>query len=500
MDVDLIMAVDVIRVPPLESSPPDLHRQRVRAVAVAGLITFAFAIWLGLEAPRGILSGTDELLTAERTREMLITEPWVVHYNFHRSFEKPPLQYWLTSVTLPRLQDRAVAVRVWPLLYGVLTAIALGWLVFLVKPDEPWLIPLSVVILVSAPLFSTESARGLLDIGLTFFTLLTIVFAELARKNPAWWLGVALACWLGSLQKIPLSLLVWVLIVLVRLTSRDERARLRGGIGWLVGSMLLALAAMSIWPLLQLIKYEMPAWSLFHEEVVVWLGPTELGRRPYFEIPIAMSLHPGGLCGFLSLIALFVILFSKKERPAPAVREIAIVTLAFLVLAIVSNFRHIRYAIPVVPSLCLLLALVVYRFLRQRPPIRTRAIIALVILLTAGFVHAKIQIDHRRRDVADEKVIAEKLGELQRAGTETVLIKAIIPGNDLTWDSFYLFHGNFRFALMKFTVDQIRREPPKPPVIGACVARDFPVVKELYPNVQVQLTRAQFICWKVPAE
>ena len=125
---------------------------------------------------------------------------------------------------------------------------------------------------------------------------------------------------------------------------------------------------------------------------------------------------------------------------------------------------------------------------------------ALVILLTAGFVHAKIQIDHRRRDVADEKVIAEKLGELQRAGTETVLIKAIIPGNDLTWDSFYLFHGNFRFALMKFTVDQIRREPPKPPVIGACVARDFPVVKELYPNVQVQLTRAQFICWKVPAE
>ena len=263
--------------------------------------------------------------------------------------------------------------------------------------------------------------------------------------------------------------------------------------------VLLALAAMSIWPLLQLVKYEMPAWNLFHEEVVVWLGPNELGRRPYFEIPIRMSLT-GGLCGFLSLIALFVILFSKKERPAPAVREIAIVTLAFLVLAIVSNFRHVRYAIPVVPSLCLLLALVFYRFLRQRPPIRTRAIIALVILLTAGFVHAKIQIDQRRRDVANEKVIAEKLGELQQAGTETVLIKAIIPGNDLMWDSFYLFHGNFRFPVAKLTVEEIRSNPPKPPVIGACIERDFPVVKELYPNVQVQLTRAQFICWKVPAE
>jgi hypothetical protein len=37
-------------------------------------------------------------------------------------------------------------------------------------------------------------------------------------------------------------------------------------------------------------------------------------------------------------------------------------------------------------------------------------------------------------------------------------------------------------------------------LIGACVERDFPVLKELYPNVEVQLARAQFICWQVPAE
>src|SRR5207302_2187654 len=124
--------------------------------------------------------------------------------------------------------------------------------------------------------------------------------------------------------------------------------------------------------------------------------------------------------------------------------EIAIVTLALLVLAIVSNYRHIRYAIPVVPSLCFLLALVFYRFLKQRPPVRTWAIAALVILLTAGFVHAKIHIDGRRKNVADEKIIAEKLGELQQSGTKTALVEATNFGGDLMWDSFYLFHGNFR--------------------------------------------------------
>jgi 4-amino-4-deoxy-L-arabinose transferase-like glycosyltransferase len=495
------MNIDLIREPRVDASTRDFSPEHIRAFSLTAFVILAFAFWLGLEAPHGIMWGTDELLTAERSREMLVTaEPWVIHYNFDRSFEKPPLQYWLTSWTLPRFENRSVAVRIWPLVYGVLTAGVLTWLVYLVKPDEPWLIPLSVAILISSPLFSTESARGLLDIGLAFFTLLTIVFAELARTKPVWWLGAAVVSWLGSLQKLPVPFLIWVLIIIVRLTNREERASLQRNIGWLVGSLFVAIALMSIWPLIELIEYEMPAAGVFHQEIVVWLGPDWLGRRPYFEIPISMSVHPGGLCGFLSLVALFVILFSRNGWAGRGVREIALVTVAFLALAIVFNFRHIRYAIPAVPSLCFLLAIVFYRFLKRPAPVRAAAIGALILLFTAGFVHAKVHTNHRRRDVADEKMIAEKLGELQQPGTKIVLIKALIAGNDLLWDSFYLFHGNLRSEVTTFTVDEIRRDPPKPPLIGVCVARDFGVVKELYPNVQVALTRAQFICWQVSAE
>jgi 4-amino-4-deoxy-L-arabinose transferase-like glycosyltransferase len=486
-------------VSPIEISVPDLYRERIRVVAVASLIVLAFAVWLGLEVPRGMVFGTDELLTAERSREMLMTEPWVVHYNFEHSFEKPPLQYWLTSLTLPRFHNHAVAVRIWPLVYGVLTAAALGWLAFLVRPDKPRLIPLAISLLVAEPLFSAECTRGLLDVGLAFFTVMTIVFAELARRNPKWWLGAAIACWLGSLQKVPVPFLILILILILRLTNREERANLRKVIGWLVGSMLLALALMSLWPLLQLLKYQMPVFSVFHEEVVVLLGPTELGRRPYFEIPITLS-RIGGLCGFLSFLAPFVVLFSRKERPAAPVREIALVCLALMALLIVTNFRSVRYVTPILPALSLLLALVFMRFLKQESPVRTRAIVALSVVLVAGLVQAEIQIASRHKNAGDEKLIAEKLGELQQPGAKTVLIKAVKTGTDLIWDSFYLFHGNFRFPVTKLTVDEIRSNPPKPPVVGACVVRDFPVVKELYPNAQVQLARAQFVCWQVPAE
>ena len=493
MDVDLIMAVNGVS--PLEAFAPNMEQRR--AFSVAAVILFLFVIWLGLQAPIGIMSGTDELLTAERTREMLLTGPWVVQYNFQHAFEKPPLQYWLTGLTMPRFQNRAIGVRIWPLVYGLLTAITLGWLVFLIKPDAPWLIPLAIAILICGPLFSSESARGLLDVGLAFFTLLTIVFSELARKNPKWWLGAALACWLGSLQKMPVPFLVWLLILLVRLTNRDDRADLRKGVGWLVSSLLLAVALMSIWPLIQLLKYQMPVFSVYQTEVVDWLGPEGLGQKPYFEIPIRTFLT-GGLCGVLAFISPFVILFFKPERSVRTIREIAIISLAFIGLAIVFNFRHVRYVIPVLPLLCFTLALIFYRFLKQGSSIRAWAVAGLVILLIAGFVHTQIQIQDRKKNVADEKVIAEKLGELQQADTKTVLVKAIIPGNDLLWDSFYLFHGNLRFSTKKLTVDEIRHDPPKPPLVGACVERDLPVVQELYPNAQIVLTRAQFVCWKVP--
>jgi hypothetical protein len=78
-----------------------------------------------------------------------------------------------------------------------------------------------------------------------------------------------------------------------------------------------------------------------------------------------------------------------------------------------------------------------------------------------------------------------------------VLVKAVNVGSDLHFASFYLFHGNLRFPVEKYTVEEIRQLPPSPPMIGVCVARDFPAVQTAYPSAKVQFTRAQFIVWSV---
>ena len=86
-------------------------------VAAALLIVCVFT-WLGFEIRKGRLTNTDELVTAERSREMLLTHEWTVQFNFQPSFEKPPLQYWLTTLTLPHIGQREAAVRIWPLIFG----------------------------------------------------------------------------------------------------------------------------------------------------------------------------------------------------------------------------------------------------------------------------------------------------------------------------------------------------------------------------------------------
>src|SRR5438477_1294146 len=139
--------------------------QRFLPLVTAGLVIFFVVVWLACEIPRGALTHPDELLTAERTREILLTTPWTVHFNFKVSFHKPPLQYWLTTLTLPRLSNHSLAVRVWPLIFGALTLVATGWLAFLVSRDRPWLVPLSVITVAAFPLVSFEASRALLATG-----------------------------------------------------------------------------------------------------------------------------------------------------------------------------------------------------------------------------------------------------------------------------------------------------------------------------------------------
>jgi 4-amino-4-deoxy-L-arabinose transferase-like glycosyltransferase len=102
-----------------------------------GFIISCVVSWLFFLVQEGFLISKDEFITAERSREMLLLGRGAVRDNFEVSVVKPPLQYWLTTLTLPRFKRPQTAVRIWPLLFGTLTAIATGWLAYLIEPKQP---------------------------------------------------------------------------------------------------------------------------------------------------------------------------------------------------------------------------------------------------------------------------------------------------------------------------------------------------------------------------
>jgi hypothetical protein len=189
--------------------------------------------------------------------------------------------------------------------------------------------------------------------------------------------------------------------------------------------------------------------------------------------------------------------------------------MALIVLAVLFNFRSVRYMVPIVPSLCLLLAVVLHRFLEQGSPVGIVAAVLLALMLITGLTQTEIQFYLRQRNAAgkmingkikvrvaeknipDGKRVAEELGVLQREGTKIVLIKALHPRGDLSNEWFFLFYGNLRFPVVRLTVDELRGAPPAPPVLGVCVMQDFPLVREVYGNVKMQFARAQFVLWQV---
>jgi 4-amino-4-deoxy-L-arabinose transferase-like glycosyltransferase len=469
---------------------------RFQPLFCAAVLIVGVSVWLALRIPQGMLTYPDELLTAERSREMLLLGRDTVHFNFRPSFAKPPLQYWLTTLSLPVFRNSSTAVRIWPLAYGILTAMAVGWLAFLLSPKHPWLIPLSVAIYLSCPLFSTEATRALLDTGLGFYTTVAICFAQLARRKPIWWLGVAMACWLGALQKIPLIFLIWAIIVAVRMSSPTERPALRNR--WLPISVLLAAALVALWPLFQHVNYGMPLMRAFAgDEPAKLFGQRHLGARPYFEV-IEGLVASGWAGGGFAVLAALGFIFWQRERIAA--RELSFVAVIVTLLALICNFRSVRYVVPIVPSLCVVLAVWLQQFLDRDQKSFRRAVAFAALLVTGGFVQAFIKMHHSGGpEPAGEYRAAQALGALQSETTATLLVESGREKRDLRGNAFYLFHGDLKWPLTRRNLDELANFPTAQPIVGACAGRDFPELQKFFVDAEIVFATDKVVCWRTGA-
>jgi hypothetical protein len=345
--------------------------------------------------------------------------------------------------------------------------------------------------LLTCPLFLMETTSGRLDTGLTLFTTFSIVFAQLARDKPKWWLGVAIVCWLGTLLKIPLVALIWFIIIIVRYFSPSQRATLRTP--WLPLSVLLALLLMAIWPLIQMAAHDVPLSAVFRfDEARLLVGPSRLGSKPFLEVPFRLiTTWP---CGSVALFAAVAVHFGRNRDSRPAVVEISIVTLTLLLLIVLFGFRNGRYLMPLLPGFCVLLAPFLFWLWERRRPVTSFVLLFVAVSSLLGPEIGRRIVEGRLQDYSEQKLIAEKLGTLQQSEDRQIVI--LEPNKGVLPEQFYLFYGNLRGPVETWSVAKMRETRPARSAIGVCNIRDFAAVRENYHDVTIELAQGQFICWR----
>jgi 4-amino-4-deoxy-L-arabinose transferase-like glycosyltransferase len=156
-------------------------------------------LWFGALETRGLFQ-PDEGRYAEIAREMLASGDWVTpRLNDLKYFEKPPLQYWATALSLAAFGRDEWSARLWPAVTGFLGILVLVFAGNRTGPVGAGTI--AGMVLASAVGYFLAGQYLTLDMGLTFFlcaALCAFLLAQHAPPAPArrWMLVVwaAMAC------------------------------------------------------------------------------------------------------------------------------------------------------------------------------------------------------------------------------------------------------------------------------------------------------------------
>ena len=224
---------------------------------VMGAALFFTALWMQMGSGR--LWHHDEILTAERAREMVVSgDPWAVRLNGRPNFQKPPVQYWLTAGLLrlfPGQPERAV--RLPSAVAATLCLLATAALGRVAWPDDPWAGPGAALALAGCGFWVHFARMGMLDAGAALGVAVTLLGTEIVRQRGdarGWWLAGAGAAF-GAWQKAPYALGAWVLTLLGRVRTGEllaAPARWPRALRW---SLLATVALVLAWPAWQLARF-----------------------------------------------------------------------------------------------------------------------------------------------------------------------------------------------------------------------------------------------------
>jgi 4-amino-4-deoxy-L-arabinose transferase-like glycosyltransferase len=268
------------------SSLPSVRRPQLYwgLITLAGLTLF----FLRLGVPG--LMDPDEGRYAEIAREMLLLQDWLIpHLNLLPYLEKPPLVYWLTSLSLAAFGLNEWAARL-PSAVAALAGLYLAyWLGRTLWGERQGL--WGALVLATSGGYLILARLLTLDMVFSFLVNLSIALGYLAlsRERPRLWLWAYLALALAVLVKGPVALVLTGLIWGIAALVRGKRA-----IGDLIRPGAWVLLAAVVLPWFGYVAWrfpEFPRFFLWEHHVTRYLSGVSYHAAPWWYFgPVLVGL------------------------------------------------------------------------------------------------------------------------------------------------------------------------------------------------------------------
>lgn len=372
---------------------------------LALLISLVVVILIGLyyfqAIPFGYLQQYDEFYTLNRTLSFEKNSDWLtIWFNGEPDFKKPPLQYWLGALAIKAGLEPLVALRLWPLLFGLCLLAATGLLAYACAPKHPYAIPTAIILLTSSQLLWNHAVMAMLETGTAFFLTLTVASMILALRNSRWWIITGISAGLGFLQKSPAPILLagcvvgW-LSVRPWLSQTDEKQQSSSPLHlahFKTGTAIAIILAL-FWPIAQTLRHGSHYLHIaFVQQIFNRFSPSiadKSSTHPFSFSWLEWLVMDTPWLWLTALASMFFVPFFTELRRNLGVKILlATVFFFFFLFTIAGGKIYSRYLIQVMPFMAVLLAIVMAHIIK--PPSFLRLLACIVV-----FFHQKRSSQHR---------------------------------------------------------------------------------------------------------
>jgi 4-amino-4-deoxy-L-arabinose transferase-like glycosyltransferase len=466
----------------------------------------AAALFVLLLLPKigtGTLWHHDELLTANRAREMLLRgDPLAVTLNFAPSVKKPPLQFWLCAVLLRFLPAHPeLAVRLPTLLAGAGCLLAAAWLAQVSFPAGHRPLAMWTALALAGCGYLIHASRiALLDPGAALLLTLALAGCQLARRDPRWWWFVALQCILGAWQKAPYGLAAWALLLIAaRFSGAEGRPAAPtfagNGLSWsyhLPAAFVTAALGTLSWFLIEWLREDHAVlFQAGYEQTSMFLrahDPADTGIRPW--VYWGWLARDWALPGIITPVAAIAALAAWRREWRVA--ELGLVCAVFGGITVCLVYRSERYLVVITPLLAVLLVYWLDRVTGRFPPAARRWLLPAVLASTLPV--AAFQYFKPSPARPDLLAIARELGRTLQPGERLLVSSDAESGFDPP--EFVLFYAGLRRPLEEVPLQTLEKLPNSSgPCRGICGLAQWPALSSLQPSLHAVTERGNWVLW-----